>query len=271
MLTKDQVKSLQDLKQKRGRSQQGKFLIEGVHLCREALRSGVTLELLLYTQEGFEHSEVKEVVVAAQRCGVSNQRVSPGALKALADAVTPQGVMAVAREMARPHGAERGNILVLLDQVRDPGNVGTIIRTADAAGVDGVLLSRESADPFSPKVLRSTQGSIFHVPVETDIDPPAVVPELKAKGFRIFIADTRARRLHTQVRYPHRFLLAMGNETLGVRQELRLLGDDLIRVPILGRAESLNVAMAASVILYEALRQREVERNRVDIKKRRQR
>jgi len=271
MLTSVQLKSLQDLKQKKGRIQQGKFLIEGVHLCREALRSEITLELLIYTQEGFESPEVKDVVVTAQRRGISNQRVSPSALKALADTVTPQGVMAVVREMPHPHGATRGNILVLLDQVRDPGNVGTIIRTADAAGANEILLSRESADPFSPKVLRSSQGSIFHLPVETDIDPTAVVPELKAKGFRIFIADPRARRLHTQVLYPRRFLLAMGNETQGVRQELQPLGDELIRVPILGRAESLNVAMATGVILYEALRQREADRNRTDAKKRRSR
>lgn len=256
MLTKAQLKQLRALKQKRGRTSQGKFLIEGAHLCWEALRSGASLELLLYTQDGFGIAEIKEVLSEAQKRGISNLRVTSAVLKSLADTVTPQGVLAVAHQQVTSIPLDRGKILLLLDRVQDPGNVGTIIRTADAAGADGVILARETADPYSPKVLRSTMGSIFHLPIQVDAEPHTVVADLKKRGFRIFVAEPRAKRSHTQIRYPRRFLLAVGNEARGVRKGLRPLADELIRVPIRGRAESLNVSLATGIILYEALRQR---------------
>jgi TrmH family RNA methyltransferase len=257
MLTKTQLKSLRALKQKRGRTGQGKFLIEGVHLCREALISDVNLELVLYTREGFQAREVKQVVAEAQRRGVPNLRISLSVLRSLAETVTPQGVLAVVPRFPSPQNPYQGKVLLLLDRVRDPGNVGTIIRAADAAGADGVILSKESADPFSPKVLRATMGSIFHLPVLADADSRAVVIDLKKKGFRIYIAEPKAKRSYTKIKYPRRFLLILGNETQGPRADLRPLADELISVPIRGRAESLNVSLATGVILYEALRQRE--------------
>ncbi|KPL17988.1 MAG: hypothetical protein AMJ92_10135 [candidate division Zixibacteria bacterium SM23_81] len=257
MLTKTQLKSLRALKQKRGRTGQGKFLIEGTRLCREALMSNVNLELVLYTREGFQVREVKEVVAEAQRRGVPNLRISLPVLRSLADTVTPQGVLAVIPRLLPQRLPHQGKVLLLLDRVRDPGNVGTVIRTADAAGADGVILSKESADAFSPKVLRATMGSIFHLPVLVDEDSRDVVVDLKKKGFRIYIAEPKAKRSHTQVKYPRRFLLVVGNETQGPRADLRPLADEFINVPIRGRAESLNVSLATGVILYEALRQRE--------------
>jgi TrmH family RNA methyltransferase len=158
-----------------------------------------------------------------------------------------------------------------MDQVRDPGNAGTIIRTADAVGAAGVYLAAGSVDLYNPKVLRSTQGSIFHLPVAAEIDPAVCLKTLRNKGFRVFIADPRADRSHTEVRYPGRFVLAVGNETHGVSQEVRDRADQLIRVPIRGRAESLNVAMACGVILYEALRQRMKRKPRGTGRKRRRR
>jgi TrmH family RNA methyltransferase len=260
MLTKAQLKQLRSLKQKRGRAQQGKFLIEGTHLCREALAAKVNLELLLYTQDAFQTHEVKGVVVDAQKRGVPNLRVSPAVLKSLTDTVTPQGLLAVAAHRPPPTSQIRGNVLLLLDRVQDPGNVGTIIRTADAAGANGVILSRETADPFSPKVLRATMGSIFHLTIEVDADPEGIVADLRKTGYRIFIAEPKAKRAYTQIRYPRRFLLVAGNEAQGARDSLMVQADELIRVPIRGRAESLNVSVATGVILYEALRQRDANR-----------
>lgn len=260
MLTKTQFKLLHSLRQKRGRTQQGKFIIEGVHLCREALLADVSLELLLYTQDGFQADEVKRVVVEAQKRGIPNLRVSRSVLKSLADTVTPQGLLAVVHHWAPTTPTSRGKVLLLLDQVRDPGNVGTIIRIADAVGANGVILCRETADPFSPKVLRATQGSIFHLPVQVNAEPRSVATDLKKRGYRIFVAEPRAKRAYTQVRYPRRFLLVVGNEATGVRASLKSLADELIRVPIRGRAESLNVSVATGVILYEALRQREAKK-----------
>ncbi len=260
MLTKKQLGQLRSLKQKSGRARWEKYLVEGPHLCGEALLARADVELLIYTQRGFQAQEVKKVVVEAQKQGIPNMRISPAVMKSLADTVTPQGVLAVVLRRMTPIPQEQGKVFILLDRVQDPGNVGTIIRTADAAGADGIFLGRETADPYSPKVLRSTMGSIFHLPVEVDVEPQRVAADLKKKGVRIFIAEPKARREHTQIKYPRRFLLVVGNEAQGVGTNLRSMADELVRVPILGRAESLNVAIATSVILYEALRQRKSSR-----------
>jgi TrmH family RNA methyltransferase len=267
-LSRAQLKSLRALKEKKGRAEQGRFLIEGIHLCREALAADILPELLLYTQPAFETREVKEVVAAAQNRGIPNLRVSESIIRALADTMTPQGIMAVIAPQPLSSALHRGHVFLLLDQVRDPGNVGTIIRTADAAGADGVFLGAGSADLYNAKVLRSTQGSVFHIPIFTEVDPPGLVRDLKAKGYRTFIAEPQATTLYTQVHFPRRFLLVVGNETRGVRDELKGQADELVRVPIRGRAESLNVAMATGVILYEALRQHAAREHRKDLKKR---
>lgn len=255
-LSASQRKSLRSLTLKKGRRAQGRFLIEGAHLCAEALRSDHQPVLLIYTASGFQSPEIKETVVKAQQHGVPNLRVSEPVLTSLADAATPQGVMAV-MDMPSPEPvAGNGKVFVLLDQVRDPGNAGTIIRTADAAGADGVYLTAGSVDLYNSKVLRSTQGSIFHLPVAAEVDPVSCLDTFRRKGIPVFVADPRARRSHTEVRYPGRFVLAVGNEIRGVSREVRDRADHSVRVPLQGRADSLNVAMACGVILYEALRQR---------------
>jgi TrmH family RNA methyltransferase len=255
-LSRSQHKTLRSLKEKKGRQEQGRFLIEGVHLCAEALQFGQKPVLLLYTQSGFENRKVKATVVKAQHMGVPNLRVGQSTLNSLSDAVTPQGIMAVMEKPPPAAVPGPGNIFVLLDQVRDPGNVGTIIRTADAAGVDGVYISTEAADLYNPKVLRATQGSVFHIPIWPEVESASCLKALRNEGVRVFIAEPRAGRLHTEVRYPGRFVLVVGNEIQGVRREIRDRADGLIRVPIRGEAESLNVAIACGVILYESLRQR---------------
>ncbi len=256
-LSQSQLKTLRTLKMKKGRDRHGRFLIEGAHLCAEALGSAHQPSLLLYTPRGFRTREIKETVVRAQQKGVPNLQVGEPILKSLADAATPQGIMAVMEKHPPFAVPVQGHVFVLLDQVRDPGNAGTIIRTADAAGADGVCLTAGSVDLYNSKVLRSTQGSIFHLPVAAEIDPAACLDAFKKKGFRVFVADPRAVRNHTEVRYPGRFVLAVGNETRGVSREVSDRADLSIRVPIYGRAESLNVAMACGVILYEAQRQRQ--------------
>jgi len=256
-LSRSQLKTLRALKMKKGREQQGRFLVEGVHLCSEALGYRHPPVLLLYTPAGFRIQEIKETVVRAQQNGVPNLKVSEATLGSLADAATPQGIIAVMSKPTPETFPGEGHVFVLLDQVRDPGNAGTIIRTADAAGADGVYLTTGSVDLYNPKVLRSTQGSIFHLPTATEVDPVTCLEAFKKRGIRVFAADPRAARIHTEVRYPGRFVLVAGNETHGISREVRQRADHSIRVPIPGRAESLNVAMACGVILYEALRQRQ--------------
>ncbi len=150
--------------------------------------------------------------------------------------------------------AGRPRLLVVLAHVRDPGNAGTVLRGADAVGADAVVLSTASVDVWSPKVVRSTVGSIFHLPIVTDVALPAGLDQLRAAGVRVLAADGAGERLldDTDLSAPHAWL--MGNEAWGLPSELRAACDEVVRVPIYGHAESLNLAMAATVCLYASAR-----------------
>ena len=189
---------------------------------------------------------------------------------AMAETDAPQGVLAVVdivdsgegSDAAGPAGAlaavldAHPRLLVLLTNVRDPGNAGTVIRGADAAGADAVLVSSASVDIHSSKVVRSTAGSLFHLPVVTGLDVEATLETLRAHGIRTLAADGAGTTLlpDADLTAPHCWV--MGNEAWGLPEEVRDACDDVVRVPIHGRAESLNLAMAATVCLYASAGQR---------------
>jgi TrmH family RNA methyltransferase len=174
-------------------------------------------------------------------------------LAAMVDTQAPQGVVAVCRIPA-PSLEEvlerRPRLLVLLSHVRDPGNAGTVIRGADAAGADAVLVSDSSVDVHAPKVVRSTAGSLFHLPVVTGLPVDGTIERLRAAGIRVLAADGAGTTLLPDVDLvpPHAWV--MGNEAWGLPEEVREACDLVVRVPIHGLAESLNLAMAATVCLY---------------------
>jgi len=177
--------------------------------------------------------------------------VDDRALASLSDSVTPAGVVAVCRFLDAPlSSALGGRLVAICADVRDPGNAGTVIRGADAAGADAVLVSSASVDVHSPKVVRSTAGSLFHLPVVTGLDVTATLERLRATGIRTYAADGAGTTLlpDADLSGPHCWV--MGNEAWGLDQEVRDACDDVVRVPIHGRAESLNLAMAATVCLY---------------------
>ena len=185
--------------------------------------------------------------------------VTPEVLAAMAETDAPQGVLAVVDTAAPALEdvlAAGPRLLVLLTHVRDPGNAGTVIRGADAAGADAVLVSAASVDVESPKVVRSTAGSLFHLPVVTGLDVAATLAALAAHGIRTCAADGAGTTLlpDADLTGPHCWV--MGNEAWGLDEEVRAACDDVVRVPIHGRAESLNLAMAATVCLYASAGQR---------------
>jgi TrmH family RNA methyltransferase len=179
-------------------------------------------------------------------------------LDAMADTVTPQGVVAVARQFpasVRDVFAERPRLVAICEEVRDPGNLGTIIRAADAAGADAVLLTGRTVDPYNPKVVRSTTGSLFHVPITVGGDLADVASRARAAGLRVIAADVKGAdlleaRAQGLLAEPTAWLF--GNEARGLTDEALALADTALRLPIFGRAESLNLATAASVCLYES-------------------
>lgn len=199
-----------------------------------------------------------EFVEPARETGIVVHEATEEVLAAMCDADTPQGTAAVVDWSPTPLEevlAAGPRLLVLLAHVRDPGNLGTVIRGADAAGADAVLVSDGSVDVMSPKVVRSTAGSIFHLPVVTGVTTAGTLDALDDAGVRRLAADGVGERTIEEVDLggPHAWV--MGNEAWGLEPETRDICDEVVRVPIHGHAESLNLAMATTICLYASARQ----------------
>ncbi|WP_433617449.1 TrmH family RNA methyltransferase [Paenibacillus cellulositrophicus] len=252
------VKEWAQLLEKKHRDKQHKFIIEGIHLVQEALTAGADLECVAFDLEQGIPSELAHLAGgdSAEWIGVS-----PAVIAKCTDTKTPQPVFAVVRKTKTAAGIDalmsrEGSLVIVLDGVQDPGNVGTIIRSADAAGADGVILGRGSADLYNPKTIRSTMGSLFHLPV-VEGDLMEILPEAKRSGARVISTSLQAQ--DTCYSYDFRrgsCWLLVGNEAKGVSEQAQQLVDDALIIPMRGQAESLNVAMASTLMLFEAMRQR---------------
>lgn len=218
---------------------------------REALAHAPGAVLEVYVDDAVmdRHSDL---VSAAEAAGVHHHRATPEVLAAMADTEHPQGVLAVCRPVDTTLDLllEKARRIVVLSNVRDPGNAGTVIRGADASGADGVVVTADSVDIYNPKVVRSTVGSLWHLPIARGAAVEDVIDACRARGLRVLAADGAGERQlpDTDLSGPHAWL--MGNEAWGLPIETRALCDDVIRVPIYGKAESLNLAMAATICLY---------------------
>ncbi|KQZ87379.1 RNA methyltransferase [Phycicoccus sp. Root563] len=248
----DRVKSVRALSRRSVRDRTGRFLVEGPQSVREVVRHHPELVVDLYLTPDAAERYV-EVVTAASAAGLYVHEVTDEVLAAMSETPTPQGLAAVCRTPVATLddvlvGSPR--LLVLLTNVRDPGNAGTVIRGADAAGADAVLVSDASVDVLSPKVVRSTAGSLFHLPVVTGLRVDATITRLRDAGIRVLAADGAGTVLLPDVDLVPSHAWVMGNEAWGLEEEVRAQCDEVVRVPIYGAAESLNLAMAATVCVY---------------------
>ncbi|MCZ0709722.1 RNA methyltransferase [Microbacterium paraoxydans] len=251
------VRAVAKLTKRSARTETGLFLLEGPQSVREALtyRPEAIIELFA-TPHGWErHADIR---AAAAEADVEAEYVSEDVLNAMADTVTPQGLVAVVRQTptsVRDIFDAAPRLVAICEEVRDPGNLGTIIRAADAAGADAVVLTGRTVDPYNPKVVRATTGSLFHLPVSVGGDLDEVVRRAHDAGLQILAADVKgddllAARADGVLGEPTAWLF--GNEARGLEDEALTRADRVLRLPIFGRAESLNLATAASVCLYES-------------------
>lgn len=241
------------------RARQRLFLAEGPQAVREAAaENGLLTELFATVEAAGRHAEILETARAA---GAAVSIAADEVLASLGDTVAGQGVVGVCRFLDRPLSAVLegpARLVVLLAHVRDPGNAGSVLRAADAAGADAVLVSGESVDVYNPKAVRASAGSLFHLPVVTGLDLPAAVDALRGRGLRVLAADG-AGPADLDAEADSGALAAptcwmFGNEAWGLPEPVRALADATVRVPIHGRAESLNLATAAAVCLYASAR-----------------
>ncbi|MBP2002028.1 TrmH family RNA methyltransferase [Paenibacillus shirakamiensis] len=255
------VKQWAQLLEKKHRDQQQRYLIEGVHLVKEALENGADVECIAFLMERAIPSELASLTSAS--LAIEWIGVSEAVIAKCSDTKTPQPVFAVVRKHPSTLLAQllkhKNSLVIVLDGVQDPGNVGTIIRTADAAGAHGVIVGRGSADVYSPKTLRSTMGSVFHIPI-VEGDLSEILPMAQDQGIRLAGTSLQSASLCYEYDFSESVWLVFGNEAQGLSGTVEALLDDALIIPMKGKSESLNVAMAASVLLYEALRQREYRR-----------
>jgi TrmH family RNA methyltransferase len=249
----DRVRAVRGLAQRPVRKRTGRFLVEGPQGVREAVRWAPQRIVDLYLTADAMQRYAVDIVEPARAAGLWVHEATPEVLAAMADTDAPQGLVAVV-ERSEPTLAEvlaaGPRLLVLLTHVRDPGNAGTVIRGADAVGADAVLVSDSSVDVTSPKVVRSTAGSLFHLPVVTALATEVTLSTLAAHGIRTLAADGAGRVELPSVDLTGPHCWVMGNEAWGLPESTRSACDEVVRVPIHGKAESLNLAMAATVCLY---------------------
>jgi len=260
------------LAQRSVRRSEGAFVVEGVNVLEAALDGEADIEALFAAPEA--ESECPALLDRAARRGILVHRLDPGVLERVAGTVTPQPVLAVARwrpralaEVAARGGGGRGaepsgggvaepNLLVVGVDVRDPGNGGTLIRSAEAAGAHGVIFCRGSVDVTNPKTVRASAGALFHVPVVEGCDPQEVLGVLGDLGLMRIAAVAHGGERPDRVDLSGPLALVFGNEAQGLPSDVLDGVDTRVTIPMPGRSESLNLGMAASILLYEARRQR---------------
>ncbi|MHB8670067.1 MAG: TrmH family RNA methyltransferase [Acidimicrobiales bacterium] len=238
------------------RASERAFVVEGAKVIGEALAAGVALEALYLAPE----ARAEHLVRAALAAGARVHDLAPGVMEHVTDTVSPQPVIAVARSLDRSLEdlAGAADLVVVCVEVRDPGNLGTVMRSAEGAGAAGIVCCEGSVDPYNPKVVRASAGALFHVPIVVGGQPVEVLERMGEWGFRRVAADAEAPRTtaYDQADMAGRVALVVGNEAHGLPDAVREAVDEAVAIPMQGRLTSLNVGMAAAVLCFEAARQR---------------
>lgn len=250
------IKKIASLNRKKSRNEAGLFLVEGPLAVRELIdyKAQSVKEIFIDAESpGF-----LEIERRADELGIPINYATSKVLSMMSDTVNPQGIVAVSKieettlsEMLETGELAKAKLVAILHEVRDPGNAGAVIRAADAAGADAVFLTGNSIDPYNPKVVRSTTGSLFHLPVVSGITLEGTVSVLKKAGLKVIAADVNGQEMTGEEHaLQDKIAWIFGNESQGLTQEERSHADQVLKLPIFGKAESLNLATAASVFLY---------------------
>lgn len=245
-----QVRELQAKASKRRDA--GAFVVEGARLVEEALASSWEPLMGLYTSDLGKRG--LDLVREAAARGIPFDEISPQVLRTASDTETPQGILLVVK-LKQPELPEKPNFVLVVDNVRDPGNLGTLLRTAGAAGVQAVLLSPGTADAYSPKVMRSGMGAHFRIPVRA-MSWEELIGYTRLNGLLPFLADSEGGLAYDRANLTQPLTLIVGGEAEGSGAEARMLASERVHIPMPGGAESLNAAVAGAVLMFEVVRQR---------------
>lgn len=248
------IKHIKKLKDKKYRNMSNEYVIEGINLVVEAIREKAPIKQIVLCDD-CERNEVipKDIMyeIAKYECVYVTQNI----FKYVSEVQTPQGILAIVEKTDTNIEIDyTQDIIVALDDVQDPGNLGTILRTVDSIGLTQILVSKGTADTYNPKVVRSTMGAIFRVKIIECEDLKQILKETKKHKFKIVVSSLQTENTIYDINY-HKKVVIIGNEANGVEKEIQEFADEKIKIPMLGKAESLNVSVATGIILYEYVRQ----------------
>lgn len=253
-----QMKNLVALQTKsKIRSEKKLFVVEGMRICREIPKD--SLVKMYISESFFEQCKNKDCDFELYS---DYEVVQDKVFQQVSDTVTPQGVLSIVKqpEYSFLDMLTQGKkTLLFLEDIRDPGNLGTIVRTAEGAGVDGIVMSKGTVDIFNPKVIRSTMGAIYRMPFVYVDDFEGAIKQAKEEGVSFFAAHLKGTSDYAMIDYPLRSAVIIGNEAKGLTDEVSEMADMLVRIPMTGQVESLNASIAAAVFMYEIYRQRRLQ------------
>ncbi len=258
-INNNKIKFLRSLYRKKYRRLEGKFVLEGVRIIEEALKEGVSINQVFYSKYLFRNKRGLELLKRLEKNDIDTIETTDQIITEVADTESPQGILAIVDKVNFNLAqilSGNNKLVLIVDQIQDPGNLGTIIRTADAASIDGIITTKGTVSLYNQKTIRATMGSMFRVPVYRSSDLKELQDILKEEEFKVVVGDINGQKYHFEIDYTTATAIIVGNEGNGPREELINFADELIKIPLIGEAESLNVAMATGIITYEAVRQR---------------
>lgn len=243
----DLIKYIKGLHLKKNRDENGEFIVEGPKMVKEVIASDLKINKVIICEELFnEPIDVKNNDV---------EFVTSNVFEHISDTKTPQGIMAIVSKRTN-EDIKYSDTMFALDNVQDPGNLGTIIRTLDCAGINTLLLSNGCADEYNPKVIRSTMGAIFRVNVFSNLNLKEELEKLKEEGYNIVVTSLEGATNMFEHKFEGKNIVVIGNESNGVSKEVQDLANVRIKIPMAGQTESLNAGVAASLVAYEIYRSR---------------
>jgi RNA methyltransferase, TrmH family len=249
MLSAKELKILVSLKQKKYREKEGRFLIEGFHLIEECLSSSFYLEKIIIRKD-INENKINEIKKKFKNGVPEINEIPLIQFKKIADTENPQGIIGVVRIPAKNENIGTGNLIIALDRINDPGNLGTIIRTAYWFGADRILLGENSADIYNSKVIRSSQGGIFHISIQFNVLLNEKLKIYKQSGYDVYLFTLEANGYLDEINNPGKSVLVFGNEAEGISQNLLIKDYQQIKIRGFSNCESLNAAVSSAIGLY---------------------
>lgn len=249
------VKHIKKLKDKKYRDLKNEFIIEGVKLLKEAIEANSSIKQIVIC-DNCQNTDIlpKELMyeIAKYECIYVTEKI----FKTITDVNTPQGILAIIEKNNKITKIDyKQDIIVVLDDIQDPGNLGTILRTVDSVGLNQIIVSNGTVDCYNPKVIRSTMGAIFRINIIKSEDLEYTLKQLKENKFEIVVTSLQTNKSIYNIKYNKKIII-IGNEANGVETKIQNLADEKIKIPMLGKTESLNASVATGIILYEYVRQK---------------